>query len=217
MGLVLWSWKHIRALRKAEVGGDRAPMQGTAARLGLTAFEYRSKLSVLGLPLVHIRLRAGSDRRPVKAWIAAGDAAFGLIFAFGGLAIAPISCGGCSIGLLAFGGSAVGLLTFGGFSLGMWAMGGQAIGLLAFGGCAIGWSAAEGGAAVARDYALGGIALANQANNAVAAAFIHNHSFFQNAEAAMHYFFWLNLLWIVPLVVWWRMVARRAKQLSSTP
>ena len=176
MGLTLWSWKYFRAFRKAEAGGGRESTQATAWRWGLPAYEYRSKLSVLGLPLVHIRLRAGLDRGPVKAWIAAGDAAIGAIFAFGGLAVAPLSCGACSIGLLTFGGLAAGLLSMGGFSLGLWAMGAQAIGLLAFGGCALGWQAAMGGVAIARDYALGGIALADQANNAVAAAFIRNHS-----------------------------------------
>ena len=41
---------------------------------------------------------------PVKAWIAAGDYAVGLLFAFGNVAIAPVSMGGLAIGLLSFGG-----------------------------------------------------------------------------------------------------------------
>ena len=123
-------------------------------------FEYRSRLTLLGLPLVHIRFRGGLERGPVKAWIAAGDAAIGVIFAFGGMAIAPISFGGLAVGILTLGGLAVGVLPFGGFSFGPWAMGGFAVGWQAFGGCAVGWLAAQGGVAVARGFAEGGVALA---------------------------------------------------------
>jgi len=91
-------------------------------------FEYRSKLELFGLPLVHLRLRAGIERGPVKAWIAAGDAAVGVIFAFGGVAVAPISFGGFAVGVFALGGFAVGLMPCGGFSLGPWALGGFAVG-----------------------------------------------------------------------------------------
>jgi RNA polymerase sigma factor (sigma-70 family) len=64
-------------------------------------YEYRSRFEWLGLPLIHLRFSSSSKQRtPVKAWIAAGDFAYGLLFACGGLAIAPVSIGGIAIGLL---------------------------------------------------------------------------------------------------------------------
>ena len=93
------------------------------------AWEYRSKFELLGLPLVHVRFnRSAVHRTPVKAWIAAGDFAFGLLFAFGGLAIAPLSVGGIAIGLMPWGGAAIGLFAMGGFAFGGWVFGGFALG-----------------------------------------------------------------------------------------
>ena len=56
------------------------------------AFEYRSRTSFLGLPLVHLRIgdRFDAVQKPVKAWFAMGNYAIGGILAFGGIAIAPI-------------------------------------------------------------------------------------------------------------------------------
>ena len=176
-------------------------------------FEYRSKLSLLCLPLVHIRLRGGLNRGPVKAWFAAGDAAIGVIFAFGGMAVAPISFGGLSAGLLTLGGFAFGLVSFGGFSLGLWALGGSAVGWEAFGGCAVAWSAAQGGVAIAHDFAQGGVALARHANDAVAEVFFKNSGFFQNALVVARYAYWLTLLWLLPPVLWLQ-ARRRARRVK---
>lgn len=179
------------------------------------AWEYRSRLELLGLPLVHIRVSrsAGSDARqaPVKAWFAAGDSAFGVLFAFGGLAVAPVCLGGLAIGLMPWGGISLGVLSIGGFAFGGWAFGGFAIGWQAFGGCALAWSAALGGLAVARDFALGGIAHAVQVNNPIAEHFIREHVFFQKMEAFARHLGWLNLLWLIPMLAWWR----KLKQLKA--
>jgi hypothetical protein len=164
---------------------------------------------LLGLPLVHIRLRGGLERVPVKAWIAAGDAAIGVIFAFGGLAVAPISFGGFAIGLLPLGGFAFGAVALGGFSVAIWSFGGFALGWQAFGGCAIAWNAAFGGVAMAHDFALGGIALAAQANNDAAQLYIQASPFFHNAQIATRYLVWLYLICLLPVILWWRTVARR--------
>jgi len=152
----------------------RQEREATGATVSIKpAWEYRSRLELLGLPFVHVRFNtSAAQRTPVKAWIAAGDFAFGLLFAFGGLAIAPVSIGGVAIGLLSCGGAAVGLFAVGGFALGVWTFGGFAFGWRAFGGCALGWNAAMGGLAVARDFALGGTAHAAQANNDLASQFI---------------------------------------------
>ena len=68
-----------------------------------------------------------------------------------------------------------------------------------------------GGIAMARDYALGGIAQAAEANNGIATQFMKASPFFQRMELLSHYVAWLNLLWLIPLVSWWRMVVKRAK------
>jgi RNA polymerase sigma factor (sigma-70 family) len=196
--LTHWMRRCLRKIRQQEITAGRP------APVPVPVFEYRSKHSMLGLPLVHIRLRAGMERGPVKAWIAGGDSAIGMIFAFGAVAIAPVSFGGFAVGLLTLGGFAIGLVPFGGFSLGLWALGGFALGLQAFGGCAIAWFAAHGGVAVAHDFALGGIAAARHANDAVAEAFFTNSGFFQTAQAAARYAGWLNLIALFPLVLWWR-------------
>ena len=148
-------------------------------------FEYRSKLAFFGLPLVHIRIRGGLERGPVKAWIAAGDVAIGVIFAFGAVAIAPLSLGGFGVGLLTLGGFAIGIGSLGGFSLGWWAIGGMAVGLQAVGACAIAWLGADGAVAVAHDFAAGGIALARHGNDAEAQAFFANSVFFQTVAGRL--------------------------------
>lgn len=116
--------------------------------------EYRSSVSFLGLPLVHITTGGmidGRYRRGVAtAWFAVGDIAIGVFFA----------CGGVALGGISLGGAALGLLPIGGFALGLVAFGGLALGIVAVGGAAFAWYAAIGGLAVARDYAIGGAASA---------------------------------------------------------
>jgi RNA polymerase sigma factor (sigma-70 family) len=212
--LVLTIWE-IRTRRKllAEL-----PTDELAAPSAKPAWEYCSHVSLLGLPLIHIRIGGGirAQRKPVKAWIAVGDSALGGLFAFGGMAIAPVSIGGCALGLLPFGGCAVGLLALGGFSLGIWSFGGLAFGWQAFGGFAIAWSAAMGGVAVAHDFALGGFAHAAQVNNELAARFIRPLPFFKYGEVALRYLAWLNLIWVVPMIAWWRAVVSKRNQRANS-
>jgi RNA polymerase sigma factor (sigma-70 family) len=194
--LTVWMKRSLRKIGRQEMT-DLNP-----SSLPVPLFEYRSKHSLLGLPLVHIRLRGGLEAGTVKAWIAAGDSAMGVIFAFGGVAIAPISFGGFAVGLLTLGGFAIGLVPFGGFSLGPWAIGGMAVGLQAFGGCAVAWLGAQGGVALAHHFAIGAVALARHANDAPAQAFFANSAFFRTVLAAVPYTYWMNLLWFLPLVLW---------------
>jgi RNA polymerase sigma factor (sigma-70 family) len=212
----------MRERRKLHAGTATPEAISPAAK---PAWEYRSKLELLGLPFVHIRIggRPPARKQFIRAWFAVGDAAMGLLFAFGGMAIAPISMGGLAIGLFSFGGCAVGLLALGGFGVGLWAIGGVALGWQAFGGCAIAWDAASGGCAiawnvavggiaVARDYALGGIAQAMQANNQIAHQMADAKTFFRAANGIAPYLAWLNLLWVIPMVLWWRTVKRNRQQ-----
>jgi RNA polymerase sigma factor (sigma-70 family) len=178
------------------------------------AWEFRSGAAFLGLPLVHARVGGGllAQKDPVKAWIAIGDIACGGLFAFGGVAIAPISVGGCALGILPFGGVAAGVMALGGIAAGGWAFGGLALGWQAFGAIAIAWQAGAGGMAIAHDFALGGTARAIHANDGPARAFIQEQGFFRAAVHIFQYHLaWMNIVWVLPMIAWWRMV-RRAKQ-----
>jgi RNA polymerase sigma factor (sigma-70 family) len=207
--LSFWARRAQQTIREKELaeGEGLTPHQGAKPQPA-PLFEYRSKASLLGWPLIHIRLRGGIERGPVKAWIAGGDSAIGLIFAFGGLAVAPISFGGFAAGLLTFAGCGIGLLSFSGFSLGIWALGGFAIGWQAFGGCAVGWTAAQGGVAIAHEFANAPVALAPQANNETAQAFFANSVFFSGLEHGIFYLPWLSVVALFPLVLR-RYAARR--------
>ena len=126
-------------------GGVRAAQRVFAAgmpmRFGL-GFEYKSSITIFGLPLVHIA--SGVDEQTGRPRIARGIIAMGNI----------------ALGVFAFGGMAFGGLTFGGLSLGLVAIGGLAIGGVALGGLAVGALFAAGGMAVSLAYAVGGGALA---------------------------------------------------------
>jgi len=179
------------------------------------AYEYRSRWSLFGLPLVHIRLGDRFDmlRGPVKAWIAAGSShAVGVIFASGGIAIAPVSFGGIAIGLLPFGAIGLGLVSLGAISLGVWSFGGLAVGWQACGGCAIAWNAAMGGLAFAHDFADGGIAYAAQANTKAVAQFLQQNLFFRCAQLVSNHAFWLILFSAIPVTLQSRLAARARRR-----
>jgi len=112
-------------------------------------YEYRSKTTVFGWPLIHIA--SGIDpatgrKRIAKGIIAIGDLAIGGL-AFGGCSIGIFSIGGMALGVFSFGGMAIALLVaLGGGAIGGLAVGGGAIGVIAIGGAAIGYYATGGGA-----------------------------------------------------------------------
>ena len=108
-------------------------------------YEYRSKLELFGLPLVHIA--QGFDTQTGRPRVAKGIIAIGDI----------------AIGVFALGGMALGGLTFGGLSLGLFALGGLAVGGIAAGGLALGILFAAGGMAMSIMYAIGGLAIAPHA------------------------------------------------------
>ncbi|HZP61117.1 MAG TPA: sigma-70 family RNA polymerase sigma factor [Opitutaceae bacterium] len=179
------------------------------------AWEYRSRLELLGLPLVHIRAgdRFGFLKKPVTAWIAAGQRAVGGLFAFGTVAIAPVSVGSLAIGGLSLGGLSCGIVALGGIALGGWAMfGGVLAGWQALGGCfTVAWKAAVGDFALAHDFALGLYAHAAQANNETARQFIQPSFVWRCAEFINHHWLWLNLFWMVPFFIMWRLSPQAKK------
>ena len=111
-------------------------------RRAALGFEYRSRASLGGWPLVHVCTAVDpSTMRPriAKGVLASGHIAVGGM-AIGGLACGLVTVGGASLGvLLALGGAAFGA----GISVG-----GLAVGSVAFGGLAIGFAYAIGGVAL---------------------------------------------------------------------
>ena len=142
---------------------ERAYSQGSIGRV----YEYKSKTTLMGLPLVHIKTKRayGGPVCVAKGIIAIGDIAIGAVaiggfalggFTLGGISLGILALGGISIGLLlAIGGFALGCLAIGGFALGMGAIGGAAFGKIAYGGFAKG-VVAIGGKATG-DYIITGI------------------------------------------------------------
>ena len=135
--------------------------QDLAARTDAAAaprFEYRSRLSIAGLPLVHVvrGIDPSSGRRPPAVGvIAVGQVAIGLI-AIGQVAVGIISVGQAALGL----GWGIGQLAFGLLAAGQVAAGVLgAVGQVAAGPHAIGM-VIDSGAWVVAGWLLGGIILA---------------------------------------------------------
>ena len=129
-------------------------------------YEYKSRRTLWGLPLVHIHLceRGFAAARGV---VAIGNVAVGIV-SLGIFSAGVVSLGCISLGaLLAVGCLAVGTLAVGGAAAGVVALGGFACGWLALGGLARGVYAA-GGVASASRIAIGGVAQAPLAIGAAA-------------------------------------------------
>ena len=104
-------------------------------------FEFKSKATILGLPLVHIVSGPAwtlAGFKPAKGIIAIGPVAIGVL-ALGGVALGGVALGGFGLGIIGLGGLAVGLfIALGGGALGYIAVGGLAVGVYALGGLSIG-------------------------------------------------------------------------------
>lgn len=197
----VWVNRHQRRIRTEHAVSSGADLSPCAS---LDYFEYRSKHSLFGLPLVHITSGRRADGRvnAAKGWIAIGGLAYGILFSCGGIAVGGISCGGIAVGVFSFGGLGLGLGAFAGLAVGIWAVGGAAaIGIASISGAiAIAWSGATGTAAIAHHFAQGNaLALAQHANDAVAKSFFATHRFFAhpNTLFALMGFCWLPMLFIL--------------------
>jgi hypothetical protein len=180
-----------------------------------SAYEFRSRASLFGLPLVHVRLGDRFDviRGPVKAWIAVGSShSIGVIFASGVIAVAPISFGGIAIGFLSFGAISIGTLALGAIALGGWAYGGAALGWDAFCGFGAGLHAVMGGMAFAGDFGVGTLVYAAQANTDAATQFIQGNWFFQSAQWLNRHGILVQLIWIIPVMLQARIVGRARRE-----
>jgi hypothetical protein len=187
-----------RRIRMEEAGTTTDPgLLGTGQ-----PFEWRSRRELFGIPLVHVRFNNEfKDKTAAKGWIAIGTRAYGILFANGAIAVAPIALGALAIGIVGLGGFGVGILAFGGLAIGYAAVGGGAIGYMAFGGMALGWLAACGGAPIAHHFATGGAGLAAHVNDDAAREFFDQSFFFRYAGPFTSIM--VTVSWFGPLLTVW--------------
>ncbi len=153
-----------RAMRQQSAGEFKTQIEGIASMppqarrslaLQFSSFEYKSKRTLLGRPLLHVT--SGIDpttgrKRTARGFFAFGDRAVGVV-AFGGYARGLFACGGMAVGVFALGGLSIGLLSWGGLALALLlAYGGMSVGFLSAGGLALGWEVAGGLAAGVHAY-----------------------------------------------------------------
>ncbi len=187
--------KKIRGRVSAAEDPNPSKFRQQAQRLQGSARSYTSQFRIAGIPVLDIQFShsgliddGASISKHAFGWLALGDRATGILFAYGGLATGLVAVGGISCGVISLGGLAIGGLAIGGGALGLIALGGLAIGYDAVGGGAIGWHSAAGGgalathvavggAAMARDYAVGGAVTAQEVNTDLARTIAAQESF----------------------------------------
>lgn len=138
--------------------------------------EYKSRFSLFGVPLVHFQFGMPEKTdKPAVAWIAGGTYAKGLLFAWGAVAVAPISVGIISVGVFSVGAVGFGLLSASAVAIGVIGFGSAAIAYKAYSSLSsLGWeSAFSNGFSIAKDAAIGPIAYARDVNNELAASVVN--------------------------------------------
>lgn len=170
--LVIHMLKGLRKLRAQERIFHPEAFQSQADQIGAKQREYKSRVCIAGIPLFHFRFGMPENNdKPLVAWVAGGDYAYGLLFAWGGVAIAPISVGIVSVGVISIGAVGVGLVGLGTIGIGVIGFGASTIAYKAYASLsALGWeSAISGGFSIANEAALGPIAFAKYINTEQAA------------------------------------------------
>lgn len=131
-------------------------------KIKLPRFEYKSKKTLGGLPLVHVKLNGRAKGIFAIGLMATGVISVGLLsiglLSLGLLSLGLIALGTVSFGALSFGAISCGILAFGGIALGIFTVGGLSVGMYSLGGCAIASKIAFGG------YANGYIAIGDKVN-----------------------------------------------------
>lgn len=169
--------RELRRLRAEERLFNPQAFQGEADQIGAKQREYKSRFCLAGIPLLHFRFGMPEHGdKPVVGWLAGGDYAYGVLFAWGGVAIAPISVGIISIGLISVGAVGIGLFGLGTIGIGLIGFGASAIGYKAYASfSALGWNSAFSGAgfSIANEAAIGPYAFAKNINNEQAGEIIN--------------------------------------------
>ena len=109
-----------------------APLGFSISRL--LNYEYKSKKTFNGVPLVHINIGIG---KTAKGIVAVGFKSVGVV-SIGLLSIGVVSIGLLALGLLSLGMLGVGFFGFGVFALGLFSGGAISIGIISFGAISVG-------------------------------------------------------------------------------
>lgn len=202
-----------RKLRAQERLLNPDVFQAEADQIGAKQREYKSRICLAGVPLFHFRFgTAEQSDKPVFGWVAGGDQAYGLLFAWGGFAVAPISVGIVSVGLFSVGAIGIGLFGIGTIGIGIIGFGASALGYKAYASfSALGWESAFSGVgfSIAKEAAIGPIVFAQHTNNEQAAEML-------NLTMMSQSYFWIlaaiAILVIVPAAWHSNQVRQRMKQ-----
>jgi RNA polymerase sigma factor (sigma-70 family) len=173
--------------------------------------EYKSALSLFGIPLMHFQFGTPERGEPAAiGWIAGGGKAYGIIFAWGLIAVAPISVGAISVGIFSIGAIGIGLISLGAVAIGGLAFGSSAIGYKAYASLSsLGWeSAFSNGFSIAKDASIGTFAYANEVNNEIAYE-VSNLSLF--GQSVQWILVVITLFVIVPAYLHFKSVRKRMK------
>ncbi|MBE2213203.1 MAG: RNA polymerase sigma factor [Opitutaceae bacterium] len=209
--------RHFRRLRSEERRRHPECFSDPRDQVGSAASVYRSRATLFGVPLLHFRYSSPDDgERPVVGWIAGGDRAYGLLFAWGGIAVAPVSVGLFSVGFVSVGALGVGIFGLGTVGVGVVALGCLTVGVQAFAWLsALGWSvAAAGGFGIAHSAALAPVAYAQHANDATAQALLANP---HGHQIQTTFFIVISVLSLIPAAYFTSEVRRRLGPKARKP
>ena len=173
---------------------------------------FISEQHLFGIPLIHIQFGTPElNDSAAIGWIAGGSKAYGLLFAWGGFAVAPISVGIISVGILSVGAVSIGLLALGTVAIGLIGFGASAIAYKAYASLSsLGWeSAFSNGFSYAIHGAIGPIALAEDVNNEAANDWVNLALFSQSYTLMLAI---ICILVIVPAVWYATKVRQRMKR-----
>lgn len=197
-GVVVWGNRRLKRIYEEERDQGNLYPSARGKMAEAPPREYRTRATLLGLPLVHVSLGGIVDGRIKRGkalgWIAVGDFSCGVLLSVGGIAVGGIAVGGLALGFAALAGLAGGVL----------ALGGCAFGWIAAGGAALAWHAAFGGLAVAVEYAVGGLAVASEANTDAASRLFEQNPLLVGGRALLENSRWFLVLLALPLYTTWK-------------
>jgi len=174
--------------------------------------EYRSAWTLFGAPLCHFKFGMTEEGEPPAfGWIAAGESAYGLLFAWGGFTVAPICVGIISVGFISIGAVGIGVVGLGTVGIGILGMGAAGIGYKAYSSLSsLGWeSAFSGGFSIANEGAIGAIPIAEHMNTETAAEIANLGAVNQNAIFVLG---GLAVMVILPVVLYAKAVRKRMRR-----
>jgi RNA polymerase sigma factor (sigma-70 family) len=162
----------MKTLRVHERLFNPDAFRDSASQKGAKQREVISRIRIFGVPLFHFQFGMPEHNyKPAYGWVAGGTYAYGLLFAWGGVAIAPISVGIVSVGAITVGAVGIGALSLGTVAIGIIGFGASAVAYNAYASLSsLGWqSAFSQGFSVAKEAAIGPFAYAEHINNEAAA------------------------------------------------